>query len=327
MASFNPAILEASGAYLGTEEWPGARHNPVVLGFFAASGNGHVQDDETPWCAAFVGAVLAELALPNTGKLNARSYLDWGLPVPASEARPGDVVILWRGQLNGWQGHVGFLVGFDGDGVILRGGNQGNSVSDARYPVSRVLGYRRAVQQAGNGRQSLRHGARGQAVCELQQMLVDLRYPLGHVDGLFGDRTREAVLAFQADNELAVDGVVGRETWETMDSAEPRLERDVDAQDLRERGSRTIRDADRGQALTTTGIVGLGGLGVIIERTEEAAALFTQGSGLLDRAQAAVMAYWPILLVGGAGLLLWRYFDQIKAARVEDARSGRNVSR
>ncbi|SDX98481.1 peptidoglycan-binding domain-containing protein [Roseicitreum antarcticum] len=143
---------------------------------------------------------------------------------------------------------------------------------------------------------------------------------------MYGDRTRAAVLALQADLDLDVDGVVGAQTWAGLDDAPPRPARAVDAQDLRDRGSRTIREADRGQALTATGIVG-GGLGVVIERTEDAVALFDQGAGLLDRAQSLALAYWPVLLVAAAGLLLWRHLDQIKSARVADARTGSNVAR
>lgn len=136
------AAFKAAGEYLGLQEWPGARHNPRVVEFFAKSGNPWVKDDETAWCAAFVGAVLAQIGLQGTGKLNARSYLNWGEPV--RDPVPGDVVVFWRGSPSGWQGHVAFFVRDDGDNIIVRGGNQGNAVSDARYPKSRLLGYRRA---------------------------------------------------------------------------------------------------------------------------------------------------------------------------------------
>lgn len=324
--SYNAAILEVAARHMGVEEWPGARHNPAIQAMFAAIGHNPNEPDETPWCAAFVGAVLAELGLPHTGRLNARSYLDWGVPVEMRDVRPGDVCILWRGQPQGWQGHVGFVVRFDADRVILRGGNQGNKVSDAPYTLSRVLGFRRAVAGDQAGRQTLRHGQRGPMVRQLQELLVTLNYPLGAVDGLFGGRTREAVLAFQADNGLAVDGVVGRETWDALDVAQPRPERAVDAQDLRERGSRTIADADRGQALTVTGVAG-GGLALVADRMDEGMRLLERSGGLIDKAQALLMAWWPVLLLALAGLFLWHYFADIKRARIEDARAGRNLGR
>lgn len=139
--SLNAAILEAAGRHLGVEEWPGARHNPAIVGFAKGAGHPQVRDDETPWCASFVGAVLAELGLPTTGSLSARSYEKWGRGVQVQVAEPGDVVVLWRGSPTSWQGHVAFLVRLKGDACILRGGNQGNRVSD--HPYLSTSTYRR----------------------------------------------------------------------------------------------------------------------------------------------------------------------------------------
>lgn len=323
---FNPALLEAAGQYLGTEEWPGARQNPAVLGFFEKSGNPQVRDDETAWCAAFVGAVLAELGLPNTGRLNARSYLEWGAPVGMANAVPGDVFILWRGNPEGWQGHVAFLVGFDGDKVLLRGGNQGNRVSDIAYPASRILGIRRAVAEAAGGRPVLRSGQNSAAVRDLQEQLAALGYPPGAVDARFGSRTREAVLAFQADNDLPVDGIVGRQTWEALDKAAPREGRDIDAATLRARGSTTIRNADNAQAGTTVAMA-LGGGTLALERAEDAVAAMERAGGLLDRASGLLGAFWPVLAIGGIGLVVWYLIGEIKRARVEDHRAGKHMGR
>lgn len=139
----NAAILAAAGGHLGVKEWPGAKHNPEVLKYFADSGHAWVQDDETAWCAAYVGSVLASVGIQGTGQLNARSYLKWGTPV--DDPQPGDVVVFWRGDRNGWQGHVGFFVKWQGRDIVVRGGNQGNAVSDAVYSRDRLLGFRRAV--------------------------------------------------------------------------------------------------------------------------------------------------------------------------------------
>lgn len=140
----NQAIQKAASAWLGLKEWPGAKHNPDIVAMFAKSGHAGVKDDETPWCAAFVGAVLAECGLMGTGALNARSYLAWGDKVELAEARPGDVVIFTRGDPKGWQGHVGFYQGHDEARVAVLGGNQGNAVTVAQYSRARLLGVRRA---------------------------------------------------------------------------------------------------------------------------------------------------------------------------------------
>ena len=59
---------------------------------------------------------------------------------------------------------------------------------------------------------TLRKGSKGLYVEELQEMLDKRGYTL-KVDGKFGSETEEAVEAFQADNGLKVDGVVGAKTW------------------------------------------------------------------------------------------------------------------
>ena len=50
------------------------------------------------------------------------------------------------------------------------------------------------------------------AVRTLQRRLKDLRYYLGEIDGDFGANTELAVRAFQANNNLRVDGAAGEQT-------------------------------------------------------------------------------------------------------------------
>lgn len=127
---------------IGTWEWKNG-HNPKVVNYFAEVGHSWVKDDETAWCAAFVGAMLKRAGQPHTGKLNARSYLDWGNPVALEDARPGDVVVFSRGKPNGWQGHVAFLDRQTKDHIYVLGGNQQNQVNVMAYPKARLLGIRR----------------------------------------------------------------------------------------------------------------------------------------------------------------------------------------
>ena len=56
-------------------------------------------------------------------------------------------------------------------------------------------------------------GSRGDSVRDLQQKLNANGYKLAE-DGVFGSNTYNAVLDYQRKNKLAVDGVVGDETWE-----------------------------------------------------------------------------------------------------------------
>ena len=63
------------------------------------------------------------------------------------------------------------------------------------------------------GRPTVSYGSRGDAVRKLQELLNALGYDCGSVDGIFGSKTKAAVLAFQKANGLGVDGIVGPLTW------------------------------------------------------------------------------------------------------------------
>lgn len=62
---------------------------------------------------------------------------------------------------------------------------------------------------------TLRHGASGVAVSELQAVLTKRGF-LTKIDGVFGAATAAAVRAFQSRSGLAVDGVVGGYTWRAL---------------------------------------------------------------------------------------------------------------
>jgi murein L,D-transpeptidase YcbB/YkuD len=55
-----------------------------------------------------------------------------------------------------------------------------------------------------------------QAVYGVQQALQYAGYNPGPIDGKFGSGTEEAVMNFQADNDLACDGIVGPNTWDVL---------------------------------------------------------------------------------------------------------------
>ena len=130
-------------SFIGTKEIKGAEHNPFVVKMFEDVGHAWVKDDETAWCAAFVGSVLEQVNVSSTRKLDARSYLGWGEVVEPEDAREGDVMVFYRGDKNGWQGHVGFFVSETASGYEILGGNQNDSVSVGTYSKERLLGVRR----------------------------------------------------------------------------------------------------------------------------------------------------------------------------------------
>ena len=62
------------------------------------------------------------------------------------------------------------------------------------------------------------YGSRGSDVTELQKLLNNNGYSLD-VDGIFGANTQAAVKDYQKKNNLAVDGIVGTNTWGTLTKA------------------------------------------------------------------------------------------------------------
>lgn len=123
----------------GTKEIEGIKNNPRVVEYFAKCGNSWVHDDETSWCAAFVGYCLETAGIKSTKKLNARSYLTWG--TKTTTPKLGDVAVMWRITPTSPYGHVGFYITERDEMVYLLAGNQNNEVNIVAYPKSRFLGY------------------------------------------------------------------------------------------------------------------------------------------------------------------------------------------
>ncbi len=58
----------------------------------------------------------------------------------------------------------------------------------------------------------LQQGSKGADVKTLQQKLKNWGYYTGAVDGVFGAKTKQAVISFQKKNNLKADGIVGAKT-------------------------------------------------------------------------------------------------------------------
>ena len=72
------------------------------------------------------------------------------------------------------------------------------------------------IKQGFNSYPTLRKGARGNITKLLQEKLVSLGYNTNGVDGIFGAGTEKAIISFQKNNELVVDGIVGKNTWRKL---------------------------------------------------------------------------------------------------------------
>lgn len=145
----DPVAIDIAFEYVGYNE----RNDYAALKEFLG-----LDPRQTEWCAAFVNSSLHAVGAEGSESVSeypllARSFLEWGEPVPFKEdpesPKMGDIAIFPRGR-NSWQGHVGFYI----ETVIVDGkhywkilsGNQSNSVSINLYPANRALGLRRLAK-------------------------------------------------------------------------------------------------------------------------------------------------------------------------------------
>ena len=68
----------------------------------------------------------------------------------------------------------------------------------------------------GLAMENVRRGQKGQAVREVQEMLISHGYLSGKADGAFGSKTEAAVKAFQKAKGLDETGIVGQATYEAL---------------------------------------------------------------------------------------------------------------
>lgn len=129
--------IDEAEKYIGEKEIKGTQNNPLIVQWWKDIKRGGIKDDETPWCAAFVGAMLEHVGIQSTRFESAKSYLEWGEPL--SNPIPGCIVVFTREG----GGHVGFVMGrTHAGGIVVLGGNQSDAVNYKVFPCLRVSGYR-----------------------------------------------------------------------------------------------------------------------------------------------------------------------------------------
>jgi hypothetical protein len=94
---------------------------------------------------------------------------------------------------------------------------------------------------------ALRLGSRGQGVRVLQRRLVELRYALPRIDGVYGLTTYQAVLAFQKVEGLPWTGRIDARTWRRLLSARPPRARYPDSQLEISKGRQVLFVVEKGR--------------------------------------------------------------------------------
>lgn len=133
-----PAWLTWARAEVGTAEIVGPKHEQRVLEYWDIGKVPlDVNDDETPWCAAFACAAIEAAGYRSPRTARARGF-EPGPHTKVCDNVVGAVVVL-SSDRGAASGHVGFLESVSKDRVLLLGGNQGNRVCVASFPLERVV--------------------------------------------------------------------------------------------------------------------------------------------------------------------------------------------
>lgn len=118
-------------------------HRDVLADFFEKTGGPRINPAKVAWCAAYVDSVLGLTGNKRANTLRAADFLKYGDETKAPTS--GDIVV-FKPLARGSSGHVGFVVGVEGDKVRYIAGNDGGEVAEATLPMSKVAGFRKPVR-------------------------------------------------------------------------------------------------------------------------------------------------------------------------------------
>lgn len=128
----------------GLSEVPGALSEEKILKMLQRYVPAAEDDSKYGWCGVYMANLFKQANLDSLIPQNPQLARNWtklqGLEVSLEDAKPGDIIVFWRGTKSGWQGHVAIFVNQPKEGVVnVLGGNQGNAVNISGYSTSRIL--------------------------------------------------------------------------------------------------------------------------------------------------------------------------------------------
>lgn len=114
------------------------KNHTKLLAWLGSAGSA-VDPAETPWCGDAVETAILR-ALPDAAvPVNPMASINW-LKFGKKLEQPayGAIMVFWRNDPNGWEGHVGFYVGEDANHYHVLGGNQSNAITITRIEKRRL---------------------------------------------------------------------------------------------------------------------------------------------------------------------------------------------
>lgn len=118
-------------------------HTARIIEYWAKFKMSGIKNESVPWCSAFIGFCLESAGIPTAStdktrtKDSSQYWLHWTGGHKLEKPEYGCIAVMTRTG----GGHVGFLIGEDGDNWVLLGGNQGSAVSIAKFPKDRFIGF------------------------------------------------------------------------------------------------------------------------------------------------------------------------------------------
>lgn len=206
-------MLSLAMEELGVTEIAGPEDNSRIIEYSHSINHKWVTSDSTvPWCGFFVGFLAHKLGfdlpkLPGLAKdwLNTQNYKSGRILTNNNKPTPGnDLAVFHRGDPTSKFGHIAVYLGHSNDGkeVFVIGGNQGNKVSIASYPASRLAGFVRLGNAENTITAPSPNLATKDAVRMLQRALNIVGYECGAVDGDYGPKTKQAVYLLKKENNV-----------------------------------------------------------------------------------------------------------------------------
>lgn len=253
MAYDRQRIVAQARSWLGRKEADGSFREIIdVYNSFRPLPRGYAVSYNDAWCATFVSAcavavgyteiIPRECSCPNMISL----YQSMGRWVEDDGYIPkaGDIIFYdWQdsgaGDNTGVSDHVGIVEACDGRIITVIEGNISDSIGRRTISVNGryIRGY--GIPDYDNSAPkeqetptppptprepaefnpiALQRGCTGFYVRAMQLLLAGQGYQIGWMgaDGEYGKDTEDAVIRFQTDHGLEVDGVCGRETWTAL---------------------------------------------------------------------------------------------------------------
>lgn len=229
---------------------------------------------------------------------------------------------------------VPFVLGYNGKGYKANDYHTKLAASINRWAKIPDTVWSPATEQAIKAveKKDLYDGNVHAEVKAAQERLDALGYPeVGAVDGRWGTKTRAAILAFRADNQLPLEPVIDETLLAAMMIAKPRPvapeRRNATVADLRDEGAEDIKQADATQ-VAGGAAAAVGGFGAVKTILDQLDGYSSTLSGIVETIQPIygfVQDNFWLLLIGVGGFVVWKS-GVLKNIRLLKHQTGNDVS-